>query len=69
VVGSDIFIRGPVELHLAGQYLCQASYRRHQASLQFTIKVNPKVILPGIVFAVIIFYHKTVFIFYTLFTF
>ncbi|KAG1951364.1 poliovirus receptor [Pimephales promelas] len=46
VVGSDIFIRGPVELHLAGQYLCQASYRRHQASLQFTIKVNPKVILP-----------------------
>ncbi|XP_077065001.1 uncharacterized protein LOC143716366 isoform X1 [Siphateles boraxobius] len=47
VVGSDIFItRGPVELHLAGQYLCQASYRRHQVSLQFTIEVNPKVILP-----------------------
>ncbi|XP_067307152.1 uncharacterized protein si:ch211-149e23.4 [Pseudorasbora parva] len=46
VVNSDIFIRGPVDLHLAGQYLCQASYRRHQVSLQFTIEVNPKVILP-----------------------
>ncbi|KAK9961891.1 hypothetical protein ABG768_007289 [Culter alburnus] len=46
VVGNDIFLRGPVELHLSGQYLCQASYRRHQVSLQFTIEVNPKVILP-----------------------
>ncbi|XP_051719123.1 uncharacterized protein si:ch211-149e23.4 isoform X2 [Ctenopharyngodon idella] len=46
VVGRDIFLRGPVELHLAGQYLCQASYRRHQVSLQFTIEVNPKVLLP-----------------------
>ncbi|XP_016423829.1 uncharacterized protein LOC107752385 isoform X2 [Sinocyclocheilus rhinocerous] len=46
VVGSDLFIRGPIQLHLVGQYLCQASYRRHQASLQFTIKVNPKVLLP-----------------------
>ncbi|ROL49949.1 Nectin-1 [Anabarilius grahami] len=46
VVGRDIFLWGPVELHLAGQYLCQASYRRHQVSLQFTIEVNPKVLLP-----------------------
>ncbi|KAF4103958.1 uncharacterized protein si:ch211-149e23.4 [Onychostoma macrolepis] len=46
VVGNNLFVRGPVELHLAGQYLCQASYRRHQVSLQFTIEVNPKVLLP-----------------------
>ncbi|XP_026138439.1 uncharacterized protein LOC113115225 [Carassius auratus] len=45
VVGNDLFVRGPVELHLAGQYLCQASYRRHQVSLQFTIEVNPKILL------------------------
>ncbi|KAI2656205.1 Immunoglobulin superfamily member 10 [Labeo rohita] len=46
VVGNDLFIRGPVELHHVGQYLCQASYRRHQVSLQFTIEINPKVLLP-----------------------
>ncbi|XP_018939679.2 uncharacterized protein LOC109067131 isoform X2 [Cyprinus carpio] len=46
VVGSDLFIRGPIQLHLVGQYLCQVSYRRHQVSLQFTIKVNLKVLLP-----------------------
>ncbi|XP_042595179.1 uncharacterized protein si:ch211-149e23.4 [Cyprinus carpio] len=46
LVGNKLLVRGPVELHLAGQYLCQASYRRHQVSLQFTIKVNPKVLLP-----------------------
>ncbi|KAK2881259.1 hypothetical protein Q8A67_018527 [Cirrhinus molitorella] len=46
VVGNNLFIRGPVELHFAGQFLCQASYRRHQVSLQFTIEVNPKVLLP-----------------------
>ncbi|XP_016124013.1 uncharacterized protein [Sinocyclocheilus grahami] len=46
VVGNNLFVRGPVDLHLAGQYLCQASYRRHQVSLQFTIEVNPKVLLP-----------------------
>lgn len=69
MVGNDIFLRGPVELHLSGQYLCQASYHRHQVSLQFTIEVNPKVILPGTVFAVKMFYHQTVFTFYTLFTF
>ncbi|XP_043115284.1 uncharacterized protein si:ch211-149e23.4 isoform X3 [Puntigrus tetrazona] len=47
VVGNNLFIRGPVELHFAGQYLCQASYRRHQVSLQFTIEVNPEVLLPA----------------------
>lgn len=67
VVGSNIFLRGPVELHLAGQYLCQATYRRHQVSLGFTIEVNPKVLLPGTVFAVIMFHHQTVFTFYTVY--
>ncbi|XP_051521923.1 uncharacterized protein si:ch211-149e23.4 isoform X1 [Myxocyprinus asiaticus] len=47
VVGSDVFIKGPIEeQHHAGQYICQASYRRHLASLQMKIEVNPKVILP-----------------------
>ncbi|XP_051534616.1 uncharacterized protein LOC127429544 [Myxocyprinus asiaticus] len=47
VVGSDLFIKGPIEdLHHAGQYICQASYRRHLASLQMKIEVNPKVLLP-----------------------
>ncbi|XP_051521924.1 uncharacterized protein si:ch211-149e23.4 isoform X2 [Myxocyprinus asiaticus] len=48
VVGSDVFIKGPIEeQHHAGQYICQASYRRHLASLQMKIEVNPKVILPA----------------------
>ncbi|XP_051966227.1 uncharacterized protein LOC127631877 [Xyrauchen texanus] len=47
VVGSDLFIKGPIEdLHHAGQYICQASYRKHLASLQMKIEVNPKVLLP-----------------------
>lgn len=57
MVGNDLFIRGPVELHHVGQYLCQASYRRHQVSLQFTIEINPKVLLPGTIFGVIISSH------------
>nr|XP_021328584.1 uncharacterized protein si:ch211-149e23.4 [Danio rerio] len=46
VVGNNIFIRRPVDVHLAGEYLCQASYRKHRVSLRFTIEVNPKVMLP-----------------------
>ncbi|XP_065137580.1 uncharacterized protein [Paramisgurnus dabryanus] len=46
VVGSDLIIDGPLELQHAGQYLCQASYRTHSASLQFTLEVNSKVIMP-----------------------
>lgn len=47
VVGSDLFIRGPLQLHHAGEYICQASYRKHLASLQFTVEAKPKVILAG----------------------
>lgn len=57
MVGNDLFIRGPVDVHHAGRYLCQASYRKHLVSLRFTIEVNPKVLLPGIIFTV---YHHTV---------
>ncbi|KAI7800683.1 hypothetical protein IRJ41_009490 [Triplophysa rosa] len=46
VVGDDLFIRGPLQLHHAGEYVCQASYRKHLATLQFTVEAKPKVLLP-----------------------
>ncbi|KAA0701835.1 hypothetical protein E1301_Tti017675 [Triplophysa tibetana] len=46
VIGSDLFIRGPLQLHHAGEYVCQASYRKHLATLQFTVEAKPKVLLP-----------------------
>ncbi|XP_066518552.1 uncharacterized protein si:ch211-149e23.4 [Hoplias malabaricus] len=46
VIGSDLLIKGPVNLNLSGQYLCQASYHKHRAFLQFNIEVKPRVILP-----------------------
>lgn len=48
VIGSDLFIRGPLQMHHAGEYVCQASYRKHLATLQFTVEAKPKVLLPGI---------------------
>ncbi|XP_035390275.1 uncharacterized protein LOC118240070 [Electrophorus electricus] len=46
VVDSELSITGPVGTILAGQYQCQASYHKHTASLQFEIKVNPRILLP-----------------------
>ncbi|XP_056613411.1 uncharacterized protein si:ch211-149e23.4 [Triplophysa dalaica] len=46
VIGSDLFIRGPLQLHHAGNYVCQASYQKHLATLEFKVEAKPKVLLP-----------------------
>ncbi|TSZ12225.1 Dynein heavy chain domain-containing protein 1 [Bagarius yarrelli] len=43
VVISGLMIKGPVGANHAGQYHCQAFYYRHTATLQFEIKVKPRI--------------------------
>ncbi|XP_029628979.1 uncharacterized protein LOC115206319 isoform X2 [Salmo trutta] len=43
VIGSVLTLQGPVELHHAGLYECEASYYSHRASVLLDIAVNPQV--------------------------
>lgn len=47
VIGSVLTLQGPVELHHAGLYECEASYYSHRASVLLDITVNPHVKQPG----------------------
>eukprot|EP00063_Salmo_salar_P094963 XP_014069798.1 PREDICTED: uncharacterized protein LOC106612809 isoform X3 [Salmo salar] len=43
VIGSVLTLQGPVELHHAGLYECEASYYSHRASVLLDIAINPQV--------------------------
>ncbi|KAL0973178.1 hypothetical protein UPYG_G00199960 [Umbra pygmaea] len=46
VNGSALTLQGPVELHHAGLYECEASYYKHRASVLLDIMVTPRVTQP-----------------------
>uniref|UniRef100_A0A3B3QU47 Nectin cell adhesion molecule 3 n=1 Tax=Paramormyrops kingsleyae TaxID=1676925 RepID=A0A3B3QU47_9TELE len=42
VMGSSLQVMGPVGLHHAGKYKCQASYYNHKASVELEMQVAPR---------------------------
>ncbi|KAL4648536.1 hypothetical protein GN956_G6745 [Arapaima gigas] len=49
VINGSLWIGGPVELHHAGQYECQASYYHHKVLVQLEVQVVPEELLQAFV--------------------